>query len=132
MYFLKSLTILFLACTATAYTPLRQRSVSTIPAEWTKPTPSPTAPSALHNAAAARLSARDSKSTFDFSVRSDQIVPMMDALADLSSHLAEDYDPLFHVKDRDDGPPFKCHCKCTLLGGCECSCGDRNEKFRDD
>lgn len=55
---------------------------------------------------------------------------MMDGLADVAARIAETRDPNFHKKEEDDGPPFKCHCKCSLLGGCECWCGDKDEKSK--
>lgn len=102
---------------AAYHVPLRQRSATTIP--------SPDATST-----ASKISGRNSlqKNIFDFDVHSDQIVPMMDALADLSARIADTWDPEFHKKDDDDAPPFKCHCKCSLLGGCECWCGDKDKK----
>lgn len=84
-------------------------------------------PSPSMNANAPRATSSD---VFNFDVRSDQIVLMMDGLADVSSRLAESKDPAFHKKDEDDGPPFKCHCKCTLLGGCECFCGDKDKPWQ--
>lgn len=54
----------------------------------------------------------------------------MDGLADVAARIAESRDPNFHKKDDDDGPPFKCHCKCSLLGGCECWCGDKDDKTK--
>lgn len=72
--------------------------------------------------------AEQQKGTFNFDVRSDQIVLMMDGLADISARIAETRDPEFYKKEEDDAPPFKCHCKCSLLGGCECWCGDQDKK----
>lgn len=71
--------------------------------------------------------AASQRDTFDFEVRSDQIVLMMDGLADVAARIAETRDPDFYKKDDDDAPPFKCHCKCSLLGGCECWCGDKDK-----
>lgn len=122
MYCLGSIATLCLVVVGQAYgsthhhVPLRQRSATTIPS------PAPTS-------AGPKIATRSAlqKDSFDFDVHSDQIVPMMDALADLSARIADTWDPNFHKKDDDDGPPFKCHCKCSLLGGCECWCGDKDK-----
>ncbi|KAF3766431.1 hypothetical protein M406DRAFT_330252 [Cryphonectria parasitica EP155] len=100
----------------------RQQSITTV----LSPQPTFAQPHVNDETLSARSTSQ--KDTFDFDVRSDQIVPMMDALADLSVHISESREAAFYKKDDDDPPPFKCHCKCSLLGGCECWCGDRDTK----
>lgn len=38
--------------------------------------------------------------------------------------------PRFHKNNDNDRPPFKCHCKYSLLRECECCCGDKEKEGR--